>query len=73
MEAGVRNALSGEVDKIKYDDIMAEVSMWVGGWGDNTPKITSVMTRDSLQEAGFKEGDKIDALVKAINVVFVKQ
>jgi molybdopterin-binding protein len=31
------------------------------------------MTRDSLQEAGFKEGDKIDALVKAINVVFVKQ
>jgi molybdopterin-binding protein len=31
------------------------------------------MTRESLDDAGFKQGDKIDALVKAINVVFVKQ
>ncbi|WP_423055340.1 hypothetical protein [Zhaonella formicivorans] len=30
------------------------------------------MTRDSLEDAGFKQGDKVDALVKAINVVFVK-
>jgi len=31
------------------------------------------MTRDSLQDAGFKKGDKVNALVKAINVVFVKE
>jgi molybdopterin-binding protein len=31
------------------------------------------MTRDSLQDAGFTKGDKVNALVKAINVVFVKQ
>jgi len=31
------------------------------------------MTRESLDDAGFKQGDKVDALVKAINVVFVKQ
>jgi molybdopterin-binding protein len=30
------------------------------------------MTRDSLEDAGFKKGDKVNALVKAINVVFVK-
>jgi len=30
------------------------------------------MTRDSLEEAGFTKGDKVNALVKAINVVFVK-
>ena len=35
-------------------------------------KFTSVMTTDSLEEAGFKKGDAIDALIKAINVVFVK-
>ena len=72
LEAGVRNYLSGEVENIKVDDIMAQVTMWVGGWGANQPRLTSVMTRDSLQDAGFKKGDKIDALVKAINVVFVK-
>jgi molybdopterin-binding protein len=30
------------------------------------------MTTDSLEEAGFQKGDQVDALVKAINVVFVK-
>jgi len=31
------------------------------------------MTGDSLEKAGFSKGDKVNALVKAINVVFVKQ
>jgi molybdopterin-binding protein len=31
------------------------------------------MTRDSLNDAEFKKGDQVNALVKAINVVFVKQ
>ncbi|MGI6549423.1 MAG: TOBE domain-containing protein [Syntrophomonadales bacterium] len=35
-------------------------------------EITSVMTRESLTEAGFQEGDSVTALIKAINVVFVK-
>ncbi|MGI6066793.1 MAG: hypothetical protein ACOYI2_09940 [Bacillota bacterium] len=30
------------------------------------------MTRDSLEDAGFSKGDKVYALVKAVNVVFVK-
>jgi molybdopterin-binding protein len=30
------------------------------------------MTRDSLEDAGFKKGDRVSALVKAIDVVFVK-
>jgi molybdopterin-binding protein len=36
-------------------------------------RFTSVMTRESLDDAGFKQGDRVEALVKAINVVFVKQ
>jgi molybdopterin-binding protein len=35
-------------------------------------EITSVMTRESYEDAGFNEGDTVTALVKAINVVFVK-
>jgi molybdopterin-binding protein len=31
------------------------------------------MTRDSVEEAGFKKGDKVNALVKAINIVFIKE
>lgn len=73
LEAGVRNNVRGVIEEIKSDDVMAQLTMWVGGWKDNTVRLTSVMTRDSLQEAGFKKGDNVNALVKAINVVFVKQ
>ncbi len=72
MEAGVRNNIMGEVEEIKLGDVMAQVTMWVGGWMDNSIRLTSVMTRDSLEDAGFQKGDKVHALVKAINVVFVK-
>jgi len=30
------------------------------------------MTRDSLEDAGFSKGEKVHALVKAINVMLVK-
>lgn len=72
MDAGVRNNLTGQIEAIKQDGLMAQVTMWVGGWGSEAPRITSVMTKDSLMEAGFNEGDNVEALVKAINVVMVK-
>ena len=71
MEAGVRNQLSGTIEEIKSDEIMALVRMAVDGW-QNFPVVASVMTRESLEDSGFKEGDHVKALIKAINVVFVK-
>jgi len=67
MDAGVRNQFTGTITEIKQGDIMCEVVTRVG---DN--EITSVMTMDSLKEAGFKVGDTVTALVKAVNVVMIK-
>lgn len=72
MQAGVRNKLVGRIDEIKADEVMAQIKMTVDGW-QHAPIVTSVMTRESLEDANFKEGDRVEALVKAINVVFVKQ
>jgi molybdopterin-binding protein len=71
MEVGVRNKLFGRIDEIKTDQLMAQIKMTVDGWS-NSPVVTSVMTRESLEDAGFKQGDKVEALIKAINVIFVK-
>lgn len=71
MEAGVRNKLVGKVEEIKSDAVMAQIKMTVDGWADS-PVVTSVMTNESLQDAGFKQGDTVEALIKAVNVVFVK-
>jgi len=67
MKAGVRNKLTGKIVDIKEGDIMSEVIVQVG---DN--QVKSVMTTDSLKEAGFKVGNTATALIKAINVVLVK-
>lgn len=67
MQAGVRNQLIGKITEIKKGNIMAQVAVKVG---DN--EITSVLTKESLESAGFKEGDTVTALIKEINVVLVK-
>jgi len=71
MQVGVRNKLYGKIDEIKMDQLMAQIKMTVDGW-NNSPVVTSVMTRESLEDAGFKQGDKVEALIKAVNVIFVK-
>ena len=35
-------------------------------------KMSSVMTIDSLDELGIKEGDSVKAVIKAVNVLLVK-
>ena len=72
MEVGVRNKLFGTIKEIKNDQLMAQVKMTLDGC-DKPLEITSVMTKESLEDAGFKKGDKVEALIKAINVIFVKQ
>lgn len=67
MEAGVRNQFRGSIIDIKKGDVMSQVSARIG---DNV--FTSVMTTDSLKDAGFQEGDQVSVLIKAINVVMVK-
>lgn len=67
MDVGVRNQLTGTIKNIKSGDVMSQVTLSVGDY-----EVTSVMTTDSLKEAGFKEGESATALIKAINVVLVK-
>ena len=68
MKAGVRNKLTGTILEIKEGDIMSEVIIQAG---EN--QITSVMTTDSLKEAGFKVGNKATGLIKVVKVVLIKQ
>jgi molybdopterin-binding protein len=62
-----RNKLVGKVTAIKRDAIMAQVDINVGSL-----KITAVITRDALDELGLRVGDTAIALVKATEVMVVK-
>jgi molybdopterin-binding protein len=67
MKAGVRNNFEGEVVEIKEGSVMAQVKVAAGDY-----IITSVMTKESLQEMDLKLGDRVTALTKAIHVTLVK-
>ena len=67
-EVSGRNKLIGIVSAIKRDLIMAQVNLDVG---EN--KITAVITRDALDELGLKVGDRAIALMKATEVMVMKE
>lgn len=62
-----RNKLVGWVTAIKRDAIMAQIDVDIG-----SHKITAVITRDALDELGLRIGDSAIALVKATDVMIVK-
>ena len=69
MKYGARNQLQGKITSIKKGDIMCQVKL-------NIPAdsvMNSVMTVESLNELGIKEGDNVRIIVKAINVLLVKE
>jgi molybdopterin-binding protein len=68
MKIGARNRLEGEVVEIKRGSIMCQVKVKIAGGAH----VESVMTLDSLDELGIKQGDKVRVAVKAVNVLLIK-
>ncbi|MBD0306242.1 MAG: helix-turn-helix domain-containing protein [Nitrospiraceae bacterium] len=63
-----RNKLIGKVSAIKQDVILAQVNLDVG-----EQKITAVITRDSLERLGLKVGGTAVALIKATDVMLIRE
>ncbi len=68
MKFGARNQITGEITEIKRGDVMCQVRLNVTA----DAVMNSVMTMESLEDLGIKVGDKVKIVVKAINVLLVK-
>jgi molybdopterin-binding protein len=69
MKHGARNDIPATVTAIKRGGVMAQVEVELVG----TPyRMASVMTLDSLEDLGLKEGDTVHVLAKAVNVLLIK-
>ena len=69
MKTGARNNIVGKVTSIKEGDMMCQVKLEIPS--DST--MSSVMTVDSLKEMGIKEGDEVQIVVKAVNVLLINK
>ena len=68
MELSARNQLRGRISSIRTDGLMAEVTVDLG----NGQTLVSVITRSSAERLGLREGDQVQAVIKATEVLVAK-
>ncbi len=64
MEISARNQLAGTITRITLAEVMAEVTLDVGG-----QEVVAAVTRGSVERMGLKEGDQVTAIIKATEVM----
>ena len=69
MKYGARNNIQGKVMSVKSDKVMSLVKFHVKG----PVEMASVLTTESVRSLKLKKGDKVQLVVKAINVLPVKE
>jgi molybdopterin-binding protein len=69
MKYGARNQITGKVVGIKKGGIMCQVTLSI----DTPATMNSVMTLESLNDLGIKEGDQVQIIAKAVNVLLVRE
>jgi molybdopterin-binding protein len=67
VKVGARNQIIGTVTDVKRGSVMCQVKVDVPA-----SKMASVMTIDSCDEMALKKGDKVQVVVKAVNVLLIK-
>lgn len=69
MKHGARNDMIGKITELNTQGgVMASAKVNLSG----EFTISSVMTKESLESLGVKEGDEVRVLIKAVNVLLVK-
>lgn len=69
MKVGARNQLVGKITEVKRGTVMCEVKLEIPAQS----AMASVMTVESLDDMGVKVGDRVQVVVKAVNVLLLKQ
>lgn len=68
MKFGARNKIVAKVTSIKKGDVMSLAKFDVL----EPPKMSSVLTTESVEELGLAPGDTVELVIKAIHVLPVK-
>lgn len=68
MEISARNKMKGKITDIKTGGVMASVKIHVEEPGE----ITALITKESVEKLGLKEGDDAIAIIKSTEIIVGK-
>ena len=68
MELSARNQLNGKVCGVNIGAVMANIKVEVSEPG----VITALITKESAEKLGLKEGDDVTAIIKSTEVIVSK-
>ena len=69
MKYGAKNQLTGTVTEIKRGTVMSQVNLEIKA----DASMSSVLTLEALDELGISEGEQVKVIVKAVNVLLIKE
>jgi molybdopterin-binding protein len=69
MKYGARNQLIGKVTRIKRGGVMSQVTLEI----PEKSLMNSVITIESLDDLGITEHDNVRVIIKAVNVLLVRE
>ena len=68
MDISARNQLNGKVTNVELGAVMANIKIEV----TDTSVITAVITKESAEKLGLKDGDDVTAIIKSTEVIIGK-
>ncbi len=69
MEISARNKMNGKITDIKTGGVMVSVKIQVEEPGE----ITALITKESVEKLGLKEGDDATAIIKSTEIIVGKE
>jgi molybdopterin-binding protein len=69
MQLSARNQIKGTITAIKLGEVMAEVTVDIGGGNE----IVSAITRSSVEGLGLTAGMSVYAIIKSTEVILGKE
>lgn len=69
MEISARNKMNRKITDIKTGGVMASVKIQVEEPGE----ITALITKESVEKLGLKEGDDATAIIKSTEIIVGKE
>ena len=69
MRISARNRIEGVVNKIEKGEVASTVKIEITG----SAILTSMLTKEAVEDLDLKEGDKVEAVIKATEVLLLKE